>query len=173
MISTPPVAVRLPHYTETELAEITGGAGDPFGTNGLGLAWRPKDVHFGVRQGGRLVAHAGWAEVTMRVGDARLRLGGLGGVIVAPAFRGRGLARLVVAAAVEHTRDTGADFGLLFCLPERVPVYERLGWRLLDDEVRVEQPGGPVRMPIPAMWIPPRDTDAWPPGPARLLTLPV
>ncbi|MES5819456.1 GNAT family N-acetyltransferase [Streptomyces sp. RG80] len=134
---------------------------------------RDKDVHFGVRSEGRLVAHAGLVEVDVEVGERRLRVAGLGGVVVAPGMRGHGLARLVVDTAVAHARGTGAEFGLLFCLPDRVPLYERLGWRVLPGGMRVEQPGGVIDHPLRTMWTPLAEGAAWPEGAARLRSLPM
>ncbi|MDN3023475.1 GNAT family N-acetyltransferase [Streptomyces sp. S.PB5] len=139
----------------------------------FGVRSRDKDVHFGVRERGRLVAHAGLVEAPVEVGERRLRVAGLGGVIVAPGMRGRGLARAVVNAAVEHARGTGAEFGLLFCLPDRVPLYRRLGWRELEGGMRVEQPGGVIAHPLHTMWTPLAEDAVWPDGPARLRSLPM
>lgn len=165
--------VRLPEFTRADLDELSGNADDPFGIAELPLEWRSKDEHFGIRRDGRLVAHAGLVTVPVSVGGVRTDAVGLGGVIVAPDLRGRGLARAVVTAAVEHARGMGPRFGLLFCLPDRVPLYERLGWRVLEREVLVEQPGGPAVMPLRCMWTPLREGAHWPPGPVRLLSLPM
>ncbi|MER5185365.1 GNAT family N-acetyltransferase [Streptomyces sp. NPDC002896] len=137
------------------------------------MKWLDKEVHFGVRQQGRLVAHAGLVQVTVSVDGDRLQVAGLGGVIVAPDLRGHGLARLVVTAAVEHARGSGAEFGLLFCWPDRVPLYQHLGWRALDGDMQVEQPDGLVSMPPLPMWIPLAEGAIWPRGRARLLSLPM
>lgn len=94
-------------------------------------------------------------------------------VIVAPDLRGHGLARLVVTAAVEHARGTGAEFGLLFCWPDRMPLYQKLGWRALDGGMQVEQPDGVISTPLRPMWTPLVDGAVWPPGRARLLSLPM
>lgn len=167
--------VRLARYTKADLDEISGGAEDPFEVAAFGVTSRDKDTHFGVRERGRLVAHAGLVEADVEVGERRLRVAGLGGVIVAPGLRGRGLARLVVDAAVAHARGTDAEFGILFCLPDRVPVYERLGWRVLAGGMRVEQPGGGVvDHPLHTLWTPLTEGAVWPEGVgARLLSLPM
>ncbi|GAA2425160.1 GNAT family N-acetyltransferase [Streptomyces macrosporus] len=165
--------VRLPEFTRADLDEISGGAEDPFEVSAFSLTWRPKEEHFGVRRNGRLVAHAGLVTVPLTVGGVHTEAVGLGGVIVAPELRGRGVARAVVTAAVEHARGLGPRFGLLFCLPDRVPVYERLGWRELAEDVVVEQPDGPVVVPTRRMWTPLRPGAHWPPGPVRLLSLPM
>ncbi|MGW2046571.1 GNAT family N-acetyltransferase [Streptomyces sp. NPDC001858] len=173
-MSTQPFSVeRLPHYTQTERDEITGGVDDPAGVGGTGLVWRGKDLHFGVRQDGRLVAHAGLIEAVVSVGGRSLPVVGLGGVVVAPGLRGSGLARLVVTAAMDHARGTDAELGLLFCWPRLIPLYERLGWRALDGEIEAEQPDGPVTMPLRHMWTPLTEDAHWPAGPARLLSLPM
>ncbi|MGW7204292.1 GNAT family N-acetyltransferase [Streptomyces sp. NPDC054837] len=152
---------------------MTGAVEDPFEVAAYGVTARDKDVHFGVRSEGRLVAHAGLVEADVEVGERRLRVAGLGGVVVAPGMRGHGLARLVVDTAVAHARGTGAEFGLLFCLPDRVELYEKLGWRVLPGGMRVEQPGGVVDHPLRTMWTPLADGAVWPQGPARLRSLPM
>jgi len=177
------LVVRLSRYSQVERDEITGGVADPAGVAVTGLKWLDKEVHFGVREQrgdgpglGRLVAHAGLVPVTVSVDGVRLRVAGLGGVVVAPELRGRGLARLVVGAAVEYGRGTDAgfgEFGLLFCWPELIPLYESLGWRVLDGDMQVEQPGGRVSMPLRSMWTPLAEGAVWPPGPVRLHSLPM
>ncbi|MEV0277399.1 GNAT family N-acetyltransferase [Streptomyces sp. NPDC050610] len=168
-----PAVTRLARYTGSEFDEIRGDVVDPFEVKGSGLVWRPTEEHFGIRLDGRLVAHAGCVPVPLAVGGAGIRAIGVGSVIVAPGQRGRGLARSVVASAVEHGRGRGLEHGLLFCRPDRVPVYERLGWRLLEGDMRVEQPGGPIVMPLRSMWLPLREGAVWPGGPMRLLSLPM
>ncbi|MBE8471227.1 GNAT family N-acetyltransferase [Streptomyces sp. 3R004] len=166
--------IRLPQYTKADLDEITGGLDDPFEVAALGVRSRDKDVHFGVRHAGRLVAHAGLVDATVSVGARRFPVAGLGGVVVAPDLRGQGLARLVVEAAVAHARGTGAEFGLLFCLPDRMPLYRRLGWRESTDGMRVEQPGeAVVDHPLHTMWLPLAEDAVWPAGRARLHSLPM
>ncbi|UQA97286.1 GNAT family N-acetyltransferase [Streptomyces halobius] len=147
---------------------------DPFDVERTALTWRSKEEHFGVRLGDRLVAHAGLVPVPVSVDGTRMQVVGIGGVIVAPDLRGHGLARLAVTSAVEQARSMGPEFGLLFCWPDRVPVYQRLGWQTLDVDVHVEQPGESVAvMPLRSMWLPLREGAQWPPGPVRLLSLPM
>lgn len=173
MISMSLSVIRLARYTKAERDEVTGGAVDPSRVAATGLTWLDKEVHFGIRQQGRLVAHAGLVQVPLSVGAVRLQVAGLGGVVVAPDLRGQGLARLVVTAAMDHARSLGIDRGLLFCWLDLIPLYERLGWQVLPDDVLVQQPDGPVRMPLRAMWAPLVDGAEWPAGQARLLSLPM
>ncbi|HEY1179922.1 MAG TPA: GNAT family N-acetyltransferase [Phytomonospora sp.] len=164
---------RIPELGPERFAEITGGLADPFETDGLGLQWAEKPVHYVARADGRLVAHAGLVDVPLTVGGEDHVVGGLGTVIVSPTMRGRGLARLVVGAVMDHARAEGRDFGLLFCLESRVGLYTRLGWTLVDGEVTARQPAGDVVMPIRTMRITLRDDAAWPDGPVRLRSLPM
>ncbi|WP_031520727.1 GNAT family N-acetyltransferase [Streptomyces sp. NRRL F-5123] len=169
----PPTVVRLATYSRTELVEILGEGADPFGVADAGLTWLPKKDHFGVRHEGRLVAHAGLLQLPLSIGGVGTEVVGLGGVAVAPELRGHGLARSVVSAALDHARTIGPRYGLLFCRPPLVALYERLGWRALEQHVRVEQPEGSVIMPLRTMWTPLRDDADWPAGEVHLLSLPM
>ena len=166
--SSAPSVVRLAQYTKAERHEITGGADDPAGVAVTGLTWRDKDIHFGVRQHGRLVAHAGLIQATVSLGGRSLPVAGLGGVVVAPGLRGSGLARLVVTAATDHARGTEAELGLLFCWPRLIPLYERLGWRRWRGPLAVRSVAGDVPTPeesgaifvLPTPALPDPDLDA-------------
>ncbi|MEU6167810.1 GNAT family N-acetyltransferase [Streptomyces tanashiensis] len=171
--SAPPAVERLAEYTKTDQTEILGDSTDPFGVADAGLTWLPKKDHFGIRRDGRLVAHAGLLPLPVSIGGVDTRVMGVGGVAVAPDLRGHGLARAVVSAAVDHARTLGPRYGLLFCRPALVPLYGRLGWRALERDVHVEQPDGPVIMPLRTMWTPLRDDADWPDGEVRLLSLPM
>ncbi|MBC9715871.1 GNAT family N-acetyltransferase [Streptomyces sp. TRM66268-LWL] len=167
-------AVRLPRYTKAELEEILGGGEDPFGVAEFGLTWLPKEDHFGVKDGARLVAHAGLRRLPIAVGGVATEVIGVGGVAVAPDVRGRGLARTVVGAALDHARTMGPRHALLFCRPPLVGLYQRLGWRVIEGEVLVEQPGSRVvTMPLRTMVTPLHKDASWPSGPVRLRSLPM
>ena len=173
LTSASPTAVQLTFYTRDEQTIILGDGADPFEVEEAGLTWLPETEHFGVHQDGRLVAHAGLVKIPISIGGTDTEIVGLGGVAVAPGRRGQGLARLVVAAAVDYARTMGPPYGLLFCLPSLVPLYQRLGWSVLDQDVQVERPEGPVVMPLRTMWMPLHDGVNWPAGPVRLLSLPM
>ncbi|MEU6001041.1 GNAT family N-acetyltransferase [Streptomyces sp. NPDC047197] len=167
-------AVRLPRYTKTEQDEILGAGDDPFGVAATGLAWLPKEEHFGIRHGGRLVAHAGLRRLPAAIGDVETEVVGVGGVAVAPDMQGQGLARRVVAAALDHARTMGPQYALLFCRSPLVPLYQRIGWHPLDQDVLVEQPGDRVvTMPLRTMMTPLHDTACPPSEPLRLFSLPM
>ncbi|GAA1414874.1 hypothetical protein GCM10009601_03530 [Streptomyces thermospinosisporus] len=168
-----PRVEALEEYTSADLRDMAGDDRDPFEVSALGLTWRPKEHHFGVRAENRLVAHAAWVAVPVSVDGTALQVAGLGGVIVAPGLRGRGLAGLVVSAAMAHAAERGLELGLLFCRPDRVSVYRRMGWDPLPTDVTAEQPDGELTMPLPAMWTSLGGAEKWPPGPVRLLSLPM
>ncbi|MEV0529615.1 GNAT family N-acetyltransferase [Streptomyces sp. NPDC050439] len=171
---TAPTTVRLARYTKTEQSEILGDGDDPFGVAETGLTWLPKEEHFGVRLGERLVAHAGLLRLPVAVGDVRTDVMGVGGVAVAPDMQGQGLARRVVTAALDHARTLGPQHALLFCRPPLVALYQRLGWRPVDKDVLVEQPEGRlVTMPLRTMVTPLREGAYWPEEPVRLFSLPM
>ncbi|MFI0975640.1 GNAT family N-acetyltransferase [Streptomyces sp. NPDC021093] len=166
---------RLDRYAKAELAQILGDGADPFGVADAGLTWLPKEEHFGLVQAdGRLVAHAGLRRLPLSVGSLDTEVVGVGGVAVAADVRGQGLARRVVGAALEHARTMGPERALLFCRPPLVALYEKLGWRAVDGEVRVEQPQERiVLMPLRTMWTPLRGDADWPEGAVRLRSLPM
>ena len=169
-----PAVVRLPRYTKRETGEILGDGDDPFGVAAAGLTWLPKKEHFGIRHGDRLVAHAGLLRLPVTIGDTETEVVGVGGVAVAPDRQGRGLARLVVQAALDHARTMGPQHALLFCRPALVPLYQRLGWHPLGTEVLVEQPENRlVSMPLRTMVTALHDNAYWPSEPVRLFSLPM
>ncbi|MFJ5775398.1 GNAT family N-acetyltransferase [Streptomyces sp. NPDC093094] len=173
MDDDPMEPVRLAAYTRTDQTEILGDGADPFGVAGTGLTFLPKDDHFGIRLAGRLVAHAGLLRLSLTAGDTATEAMGVGGVAVAPDVRGRGLARRVVAAALDHARTQGPPFALLFCRAPLVPFYRHLGWHPVESPVHVEQHDGPVLMPLCTMWTPLHGAPGLPQGPVRLHSFPM
>ena len=56
------------------------------------------------------------------------RKGYIWGVYVAPAFRGRGIARTLTAAVMEHLQAAGGTYISLYAPAAGRPVYEKLGF---------------------------------------------
>jgi GNAT superfamily N-acetyltransferase len=79
------------------------------------------------------------------------RAAGLGGVLVHPAHRGRGIARTVISVAVEHARAAGAETMILLLRPDLVPLYTQLGRSRLCVPVTLQQPGGARTSPLTTM----------------------
>jgi predicted GNAT family N-acyltransferase len=169
--------VEFGRLTAARRAELEGEESDPFEVSGVTLQFRPKERHVALQDDdGRLIASAGMVLVEVEVADRRFPVIGLGGVIVNAGHRGRGLARRVVEAALVRAGECSParppDFALLFCLPDRVGLYLRLGFAEISDEVQVNQPEGFVPMPLRAMWRALRDGASWPEGPVFLQSLP-
>ncbi|WP_282204824.1 GNAT family N-acetyltransferase [Kitasatospora fiedleri] len=83
-------------------------------------------------------------------------------MLVSPHWRGHGLARAVVAAALDAARADGLELAMLFCLPDRAPLYARLGWTPLPGPVTADQPDGPAPVALGAMWTALVPGAAWP-----------
>lgn len=146
--------VELPNYGLAEREQILDGERDASGVESLGLVWRDKTGHVGVIAEGRLIAHAGWLPVELWVDERPLQAVGLGAVLVNRTWRGRSVGVAVVRAAQERMRRVGRPLGLLFCRDGLVAFYRALGWRAVADDVTVEQPEGPVTMPLRTCWLP-------------------
>ncbi len=165
--------VELGLLTDADRAELEGDEVDPFDGAGTTVQFRPKDRHVALRDDeGRLIASAGLTLAEVEVSGARLPVVGIGGVIVNAAHRGRGLARTVVTAALERAAATGRDFAVLFCHPDRMGLYERLGFQVVDEPVIVRQPDGYAPMTMRTMWRPLRTGARWPAGRPILHALP-
>ncbi len=144
--------IDLPDFGPDDYRQVVDGEVDPFATEHLGIVWGPKTEHIGLTDGGRLVAHAGWARARADTGTgAVLDVVGLGSVIVHRSHRGTGAGSRLIAAAMGRMAGSG-PIGMLFCRPDRLAFYERLGWARFDGTVTVDQPGGPIAMPLLTCW---------------------
>ncbi|MET9563853.1 GNAT family N-acetyltransferase [Streptomyces tauricus] len=132
-------------------AALHDGLPDPFGVDGFGLVWADRQHTLTAVSGGRPVASAGWLLRDMAFDGSRRRTAGLGGVLVHPAHRGRGIARTLISVAVEHARAAGAETMVLLCRPELVPLCTRLGWSRLAVPVTFQQPDGVRTSPLTTM----------------------
>ncbi|MFJ8039752.1 hypothetical protein ACIRBX_04450 [Kitasatospora sp. NPDC096147] len=88
-------------------------------------------------------------------------------------MRGRGLARLVVGGALERAAGLGPEPAIVFCRPDEAGLYAALDRREITGPVEVEQPGGPVVMPLLTRWHPLRDGAGRPAGAVWLHALPI
>ena len=87
-------------------------------------------LHYQGKPGSRLWVH----EVEIRLGEAILRMGGIGGVETEEAFRRRGFARRLLETACAYMRAEGFDVAGLFGIPD---FYERWGFVPALPEYRV------------------------------------
>lgn len=89
--------------------------------------------YFVIAERGTLISHALVGQRTIQHGGESYLLGGVGAVLTYPAFRKEGLGGLVVAAATDYIRASGADIGMLFTYPEIEHFYARYGWEHLPE----------------------------------------
>jgi predicted N-acetyltransferase YhbS len=165
--------VEFGRLTARHRRALEGEEPDPFDTAGVALQFRPKERHVGLRdESGLLVASTGMVVVDAEVDGERFPVVGLGGVIVSAPYRGRGLGRRVVEAALARARGLGPRFAILFCHEDRAGLYRLLGFVELVGDVRVEQPGGHATMTQRTMWIALHDGARWPSGKATIHSLP-
>jgi GNAT superfamily N-acetyltransferase len=165
--------IEFGELTPRRRAELEGNERDPFDVGGITIQFRAKNKHVGLEDAdGTLVASTGWVIADAQVGAERFAVVGIGGVIVRAEFRGRGLAREVVEAAIVRAHVVDAPFALLFCRPDRAGLYERLGFTGVQGDVVVEQPDGAAVMPLETMWRPLQPGARWPEGPLRVHSLP-
>lgn len=78
-----------------------------------------------LRHRGRIVAHVGIHEMTLRVGRARLRMGGIAGVACDPQFRRRGWAAACMREALDLLQRERFPLSLLFGIEQ---YYLRFGY---------------------------------------------
>src|SRR4051794_15158587 len=82
----------------------------------------------GVFAGAELVATARLHQYQQLWGGRALPMAGIAGVVVAPEWRGRGVARLLVTASIDRAIELGDVVSVLF--PAVVTPYRRLGWEV-------------------------------------------
>jgi GNAT superfamily N-acetyltransferase len=82
------------------------------------------------------VAGMAWLAVTDRVpapGRLDRRSGDLQSCYVLPSHRGRGVARAIVRTLLAHAWDMGLEHVTVHASPRSVPMYERAGFRQVDE----------------------------------------
>jgi GNAT superfamily N-acetyltransferase len=166
--------VEIGLLTEQDWADLTSGEREPFGPIGAGLAWRDKDRNLGFRnREGQLIAAAGATIAVVEVEDAgSFEVVGLGGLIVTRSARRRGLMSRLVEPMLELAEGMGPERAMIFCRPELVALYRRLAFAEIPAAVWVDQPGGRIEMPEPAMWRALHKNAVWPPGRVDVRGLP-
>jgi GNAT superfamily N-acetyltransferase len=168
--------MELVEFAELPFADwagLTRYDSAPFGPASARLEYRPKDQHVGVRDDdGRLVAVVGATVAQVTVDGAEpFEVVGIGGLIVHKDFRGLGLAKRVMDRLREITAESGPALAMIFSEPHVLPLHIRRGYTPLSEPVWVDQPAGPIVMPMQAAWRPFRPT-IWPAGAVRLHGLP-
>lgn len=158
--------------TDAEKERLFNWGENIFGDEAHALSWRAKEVHFFMDVDGQPLSHAGLLKHEIQVGERRVPVAGLGGVVTRPEAQGRGYARKLVRHTAEFfAREWRVEAGLLFCLPRMVSYYAALGWQTVQEPVLIEQPAGRMASPLPVMVLP-CDGRAWPAGTIELRSLP-
>lgn len=144
-----------------------------WGTEIEALTWRPKTLHLVGYVGSVSVSKVSILRTEVEIGDEKLVIGGIGGVVTVPEAQGQGHAGELMRAAIEHFRNEWqVDAGMLFCLPRLAPYYAGQGWQEVDSPVLVDQPGG-RQPPAPVrVMVLPLARSAWPDGPVVVPGLP-
>jgi predicted N-acetyltransferase YhbS len=160
--------------TEQDWADVVAGEHEPFGPAGAGITWREKDRHVAVRaRDGRLLAVAGAVIAMVAVDGAEsFEVVGLGSLIVTRSARGLGLMSRLVEPLLRLAEGMGPHRAMIFCRPELVALYGRLAFAEITAPVWADQPGGRIKMPLPAMWRALGEGASWPPGRVDLRSLP-
>ncbi|MGQ7461831.1 GNAT family N-acetyltransferase [Streptococcus suis] len=95
--------------------------------------YAPQDYHLLAYQGEDLVGHMGSQVRTISVGAEESLIAGIGGVLIAPEFRGKGLGRAMMTRLLEeNTQTLAVDFSYLGCREEVVPYYEACGFYRME-----------------------------------------
>ncbi len=106
------------------------------------IVWAHADRRVVVHGEGEIVCHVGIYFREGTLDGAPVRIAGIGGVMTSPRVRRAGHAGNAMGLAVDVMREHEIDFGLLFCEPHNVPLYEHLGWRIFPGGVYCKQPSG-------------------------------
>ena len=142
----------------------------PFALPADSYSWTAPTWSALIKADRRVVAHAGIMYRVMQIGDLRVPVGGIAGVMTLPDWRQRGYARAALAKATAFVGiQLWAPFAVVLCPKEDTAFYEHLGWRAADAAIWCEQPRGRVRLEGEvAVFLPCQGHAEWPGGPIDL-----
>jgi GNAT superfamily N-acetyltransferase len=119
----------------------------PFALPADSYSWTPPAWSALVKADQHVVSHAGIIYRVIQVGQVRVPVGGIGGVMTMPEWRSRGYARAVLAAATAFVAtQLWAPFVVVLSPRADAAFYEHLGWSVAEAPVWCEQPGGRVAL---------------------------
>lgn len=97
----------------------------------------------------QVLAHVGVHERFISAGGQQVFVGGIQNVCVLPSHRGCGLSSRLMALAAQVMRSRLLDAGLLFCVPELVRLYARMGWMPYEPTaiLRIDEHGHTTNLP--------------------------
>ena len=158
--------------TESVRAHIDAWLIQQFGEESGDYAWSDVDWHVLLWMADQMVSHVEIVGRTGTVDGQPVKLGGIGGVVTLPEWRGRGLATAALERAAALMRDElQVAFGLLICGHDMIPFYHRLGWQVVEGPLMFDQPGGKVVFDDVTMVLPCAGEN-WPEGTIDLCGLP-
>jgi GNAT superfamily N-acetyltransferase len=164
--------VEMDEITPQQWSELVAGEREPWGGVAEQLVWGDKQRYVGLRDADRrLVAIAGGLTAELEITE-RLQVVGIGGVLVSASERGRGLALEMLQRLLEIAAEMGPERAMLFCRPQLTGLYRKLGFAEIAGPTWVQQPDGPLEMPLRTMWRPLREGVGWPSGRVDVLGLP-
>ena len=104
---------------------------------------------------GKARSHVGVLKHTISVGEKRVTVGGIGGVVTPPEAQKKGFAQSLMRRVADFfEKEWKVEAGFLFCLPRMVEFYESLGWQKVEETILIEQPNGVIESPMGAMVLP-------------------
>jgi predicted acetyltransferase len=169
--------VRIEVKSARELSPFEKARQDCVVTSSLysflnGTKWAPADWTVMVWEDQDLVTNVHIVERTVKVGDQKVRLGGIGNVATKVEWRKRGYARSALSTAQQFLHDPlKVDFGMMIATEQMVPRYLKLGWSVAARSMLIDQPDGRTTLNYPVMTLPICRQD-WPEGDIDLCGLP-
>jgi aminoglycoside 2'-N-acetyltransferase I len=137
-----------------------------------GTTWARPDWAVMVWEDNDMVSNVHIIVRMAKVGDTSVKLGGIGNIATKVEWRNRGYASAALKVAQDFLRNPlQVDFGLMIATEERVPHYEKVGWRVVAKTMMIDQPDGKMAFNIPIMILPVLKQD-WPDGTIDLCGLP-
>ncbi len=114
-------------------------------------AWHGSFPSYSViaEDGAGIAAHVGIIDRIIKAGILYMRIAGIQNVFVMEEYRGSGLGRRIMKAAMKEAGRLRFDAGLLYCIPELVKVYAGSGWNLIPEKkiIRINENGEEVFLP--------------------------
>jgi predicted acetyltransferase len=92
-----------------------------------------------LRDGSQVIGHLAAYERDVSIGSEALRIGMIGGVVIAPGYRGAGHSRALIGHAHAHFEAGKIPFSVLFAYEARV--YESSGYKPMQNETRLFDKG--------------------------------
>lgn len=143
----------------------------PFALPADSYSWAAPIWSMLVKADGRVVAHAGIVYRVIQVGNVRVPVGGICGVMTLDDWRDRGYARALLAKATAFVgMQLWAPFAIVICPREDTAFYQHLGWHVAEAPILCDQ--GTDRVTLKgevAVFLPCQGQAEWPTGQIDLL----